>query len=227
MPGYLLHFAACSSENLKDIGFMRGVEAPDILKKWYKIGGIQYAEDKYNSLRVDGMPDFSSLKERIEQKETMYSTCGMHYGLSSCPKVVYFGVNLSEKEKSLAFYRGYLWHLLTDFAMYFKLDIDSKFKTTLAKFQDDENFQFFKQQQVKRLHSDWDKTNSLVRKTYPDIILPQEVLELNVVKYIEGQPYYVDWEILKSTIDFLRTMDPLKDPENTIFKILAFCTPIK
>ena len=157
----------------------------------------------------------------------MYSRDGLHYGLSSSPKILHFWNNLSINEKSLAFYRGYLWHLLTDFTMYFKLDIDKKFEATLAKFQNDENFEFFKQQQVKRLHSDWDKTNSLVKKTYPDITLPQEVLELHVVKYIEGEPYYVDWETLKNTIDFLRTLDPLKDPDNTIFKILAFCTPIK
>lgn len=71
----------------------------------------------------------------------------------------------------------------------------------------------------KKLHADWDKTNALVRDTYLEVTLPDEVKELGVVQFIEeGELVYVDWHILKDTIDYLRTFDPLGGDMDSIIE---------
>ena len=68
-----------------------------------------------------------------------------------------------------------------------------------------------KKAEVKKLHSDWDKINASVCETYPEVFLPDEVKELDVVKFItEGDLFYVEWPLLKDTINYLRMFDPLK-----------------
>lgn len=212
MPGYYLHLVACTPHALENRNFLHGVEAPDILKKYLKVYGIDGVRDKYNNLKIDQMPDFEVLKERIQQKESYDSTNGLHYGLSSKPDIKYFWNSLSTEEKQNPFYRGYLWHLLTDLLMYTRLDIDTKFANFIKEHENDENLEALKKQEVKKLHADWDKTNAKVRDTYTSVTLPPEVEELGVVQFIdEGTLNYVDWEILKETIDFLRKFDPLQE----------------
>ena len=219
MPGYLLHLAACNPHALKSRSFLHGVEAPDILKKYLKMYGIDGARDKYNILKNSIMPDFEVLKERTQQKEVYGSTDGLHYGLSSKPDIMYFWNSLNDEEKQNPFYRGYLWHLLTDLLMYTRLDIDTKFANFIKEHENDENLEVLKKQEVKKLHADWDKTNAKVRDTYNNITLPPEVEELGVVQFIdEGNLDYVDWEILKETIDFLREFDPLQENVDDIIR---------
>lgn len=220
MPGYYLHLAACGGELLKNKSFVLGVEAPDILKKHLKDAGgdIEKARAKYNFLRFGDMPDYSDFEVRVQQKESRGKLDGMHYGKSSSTNVRVFWNSLSEAQKKTAFYRGYAWHLLTDAIMYARLDIDARFAKVLGDNLYDEELRW---KEVEKLHLDWDKTNTLVRATYPEVILTPEVEELNVVGFEAGKPIYVDWNILKETIDFLRTFDPLTgDMEAIIEEIL-------
>lgn len=212
MPGYYLHFAACNPEARKNLSFVRGVEAPDILKKHFKLYGLEGARAKYDSLKLDGMPEYDKFEERVQQEEKVGSKLGLHYGVSSCPDVMEFWNSLTPEEKENPFYRGYVWHLLTDILMYDRLDIDSKYARVLEENKNHPDIKAFQKGEVKKLHTDWDKTNAKVRDTYPDVILTPEVEELGVVQFIEdGQLYYVDWEVLKYTIDYLRKFNPLTD----------------
>ena len=95
------------------------------------------------------------------------------------------------------------------------------FRSTVYK--DAPDLEEIKRREVKKLHADWDGINERIRNAYPDVIFPQEIQELDVVKFIEKHPLdYVDWEALKQTIDFLRTFDPLKgNMEEIIRQVMA------
>lgn len=223
MPGYYLHLASCGGHSLENRSFVLGVEAPDILKKHVKFcGGIENAHAKYDSLRTSEMPEYCELQPRIQQKETANSNEGLHYGLSSQPDVKACWSGLTEMQKANPFYRGYVWHLLTDAIMYGRLDIDAKFQKVLDENQGHLDIGELKKGEVKKLHADWDKTNARVRDTYPEVSLPDEVKELGVVQFItEGDLVYVDWSLLKETIDYLKTFDPLNgDMESIIENVL-------
>lgn len=217
MPGYYLHLAACGGKLLENRSFVLGVEAPDILKKHLKMSGgnIVKARAKYDSLRTEDMPDYSDFEVRVQQKEVRGSLDGMHYGKSSSTNVSAFWNGISEAQKNTAFYRGYAWHLLTDAIMYAKLDIDTRFAKVLGDKLYDEELRW---KEVEKLHLDWDKTNTLVRTTYPEVALTPEVEELDVVGFETGTPIYVDWNILKETIDYLRTFEPLNGDMDAIIE---------
>ena len=217
MPGYYLHLAACGGELIKNRSFVLGVEAPDILKKHLKDAGddIVKARAKYDSLRTGDMPDYSDFETRVQQKEVRGKLEGMHYGKSSSTNVRAFWSQLSGEQRNTSFYRGYAWHLLTDAIMYAKLDIDARFSKVLGDKLYDEELRW---KEVEKLHLDWDKTNTLVRDTYPEVVLTPEVEELNVVGFEDGELIYVDWHILKQTIDFLRTFDPLSGDMDAIIE---------
>ena len=219
MPGYYLHLAACGGKLLENRSFVLGVEAPDILKKHLKMfgGNIVKARAKYDSLRTEDMPDYSDFEVRVQQKEVRGSLDGMHYGKSSSTNVRAFWNGISEAQKNTAFYRGYAWHLLTDAIMYAKLDIDTRFAKVLGDKLYDEELRW---KEVEKLHLDWDKTNTLVRTTYPEVALTPEVEELNVVSFETGELVYVDWNILKESIDFLRTFDPLNGDMEEIMEVV-------
>lgn len=220
MPGYYLHLAACGGQALKNRSFVLGVETPDILKKHVKVcGGIDGARAKYKSIRTDDAPDYQELEARVQQKERYGSTDGLHYGLSSSPNVKAFWDGLSEHQKRNPFYRGYAWHLLTDAIMYGRLNIDAKFQKFLEANQGAPNIEELKKGEVKKLHADWDKTNARVRDAYPEVSLPDEVKELGVVQFItEGELVYVDWDLLKDTIKYLRTFDPMNGDMDVIIE---------
>ena len=213
MPGYLLHFAACSGDALKNRTFVLGVEAPDILKKHVSTcGGIEGARAKYESIRTDDAPDYSEMEARVQQNN-------LHYGFSSSPDVKAFWDGLTEEQKLNPFYRGYGWHLLTDALMYGRLNIDAKSQKFIEANKGAPNFEELKAKEKKKLHDDWDKTNARVRDSYPEVVLPEEVMELGVVKFInEGELVYVDWNVLKTTIDYLRTFDPVNGDMDVIIE---------
>ena len=224
MPGYYLHFAACNEHVRTNESFMHGVEARDLLKKYVKLYGVEGARNKYNSFKTFDMPEFEKFEVRSQQKEVYGSTDGLHYGLSSKPDIKFFWNSLNLEEKKNYFYKGYAWHLLTDLIMYTRLDINSKFANFMKEHENDGNLEELKKQEVKKLHTDWDKTNAKVRDTYVSVILPPEIEELGVVKFIdEGELYYVDWDILKSTIDFLRVYNPLEgNMDSIIYEIIHY-----
>lgn len=210
MPGYLLHYAAVKPELFVNRSFMLGVEAPDILKKHIKIYGIDGARCKYNWLRTAEMPCYERLEERASQSETPDSANGLHYGVSSNPNIWACWSELTDEEKNNPFFRGYVWHLLTDYIIYKRLDINQKFTEILMPFKDEQNFAEIQKKAKNELHQDWDKTNFRVKETYPEIVLSGEVIDLDVVKYINDEKLiYINWPVLKSTIGFLRTFDPL------------------
>ena len=74
--------------------------------------------------------------------------------------------------------------------------------------------------ETKKLHDDWDRTNQKIHLEYPEIILPPEIDELGVVKFVDdGKPLtYVDWEVINKSIKFLRLFDPILND----LKILDF-----
>lgn len=220
MPGYYLHLAACGGDSLKNRSFVLGVEAPDILKKHVKVcGGIDAAHAKYDLLRTSEMPEYCELQARILQKERADSNEGLHYGLSSKPDIRACWSGLSETQKVNPFYRGYVWHLITDAIVYRRLNIDAKFMKVLQENKENPNMEEVKMNERKKLHADWDKTNALVRDTYPEVTLPDEVKELGVVQFIEKRELiYVDWHILKDTIDYLRTFNPLGGDMDSIIE---------
>ncbi len=222
MPGYYLHLAACKGNTLKNRSFVLGVEAPDLLKKHFKIyGNVAEARKKYETLKTADMPDYGELETRIQQKETVNSTTGLHYGVSSNPDIYACWNSLSETQKNNPFWRGYIWHLLTDKFIYSKLDIDAKFQKILDNNKNTINIDELQKAEVKKLHTDWDKTNSRVRDTYPEVCLPEEVKELGVVQFIErGDLFYIDWTVLKEAMEFLRKFNPLIGNMNYIIKTL-------
>ena len=141
MPGYYIHLAACGGQTLKNRSFVLGVEAPDLLKKHVRFyGEIEKAKTSYESLRTSEMPEYSELQPRIVQKERADSNEGLHYGLSSNPNIMACWSNMSEAQKNNPFYRGYIWHLLTDAIVYGRLDFESKFNEVLREKQGCPNF---------------------------------------------------------------------------------------
>ncbi len=221
MPGYYIHFAACTPKARENLSFLRGIEAPDILKKHFRMYGISGACEKYNSLKTPDMPDYKILEERIKQKEKIGSTDGLHYGVSSQPDVLTFWQSLSNQEKANPFYKGYLWHLITDEMVYALLDIDKKFEQVMRQTPKDVDIDELRKAETKKLHSDWDRLNACVRDRYPDVILSSEVLELGVVNFIEDKQFsYVDPFAVYKGIDYLRSFNPLEADENIIKVIL-------
>lgn len=209
MPGYMIHLSVCNEEVRKNRAFILGVEAPDLLKKYLKQYGIDGVEEKYNNLKVDGMPNFSELKERVCQKESSENNLGLHYGFSSNPDIKTFWGNLSDEQRNSPFYRGYLWHLITDKIMYSKLNLEEKFNQRLSEYKgcDKSSYEHL---ELEKLHSDWDKTNYLIQEMYRVELTP-EVEELGVVGYINDDNLsYVDWGIVKEVLDDLRKINPLQ-----------------
>lgn len=220
MPGYYVHFATCGGNALKNRSFVLGVEAPDILKKHVKVcGGIEGARAKYEALRTADMPDYQELEVRIQQEEKYGSTDGLHYGMSSSPDIGIFWNSLNEQQKNNPFYRGYVWHLLTDAIVYGRMNIDAKYKKAIKSNQEIQDIDELERRELNKLHDDWDKTNARVRDNYPEVYLTEEVEELGVVKFIDdGELVYIDWPLLKDTIDYLRTFDPLNGDIDAIIE---------
>lgn len=222
MPGYYIHFASCKPDSRNNLSFLRGVEAPDLLKKHFKLYGIDAARQKYDSLRTKDMPEYDFFEERVKQKEMIGSLEGLHYGVSSNPSIISFWASLSEEQRKNPFFKGYLWHLLTDLLMYNWLAIDEKFQEVLEKNKSNHNIEELRKSETKKLHYDWDRTNAMVRDQYIDVIIPPEIEELGVVQFIEKGPlHYIDSRVIKSTIDYLRKYDPLNENiEQIICKVL-------
>ena len=226
MPGYFIHLAVCGKNSLENRSFVCGVEAPDILKKHLKDSNenLEIAREKYEKMKTNDMPDYSVFVDRLLQTEKRGSTDGMHYGKSSSTNVRAFWNDLSKEQRDMPFYKGYVWHLLTDAIMYGRLNIDKMFTNVLQqRGVTKEEWDKERAHEVDVLHTDWDKTNELVRTTYPEIFLTPEVEELNVVQFVADENLtYVNWSLIKNTIDYLRSFDPLNgDMENIIEEILS------
>ena len=103
--------------------------------------------------------------------------------------------------------------------MYTYLDIETKFEIFAKTHANDENLLELQNLEYKKLHNDWDKTNSRIRDMYPDVILPPEIIELDIVKFASGnQLSYVDWEVIKSLTNYMRKFNPLEEDVNLIIE---------
>lgn len=224
MPGYYVHLATVSGESAKNRSFICGVEAPDILKKHLKDAGgdFEKARLKYEAMRTEDMPDYSVFVHRLFQEEKSGTTDGMHFGKSSSTNVRAFWTSLSKLQRQNPFYKGYAWHLLTDAIVYGRLNINARFERTLrSRNVPIEEWATERAKEVEILHADWDKTNAKVREAYPEVKLTAEVEELNVVHFAESDILtYVDWPLLKSTIDYLRSFDPLSGDMDIIIETI-------
>ncbi|MCM1053094.1 MAG: hypothetical protein NC483_03890 [Ruminococcus sp.] len=222
MPGYYVHLATVKAKTRKNIDFIRGLEMPDLLKYYYKKDGIEKTREKYQKLKTKSMPSFSKLEERVLQLESSVNNNGLHYGLSSNPDIKAFWNNLSEKEKNNPFYRGYLWHLLTDLLFYSFIDIAKRIDVITKKNNILES-EILKVQEILKLHEDWDKINYKIKILYPDIVLPKEINELKIVNFIyNGKTFYVKFDIIKLLIDFMLEYDPLSSEiEDIMDNIIA------
>lgn len=222
MPGYLIHYAVCRGKSLRNRDFVLGVEAPDILKKYYKMYGDR-AFAKWDMIICgSSAPTYLDFQLRAQQVELCGLDSGLHYGVSSSPGIREYWNSLYSMQHYRPFYRGYLWHLLTDKLIYAYLDIDSKFSEELKNYNglDVKNF---KEKQREKLHEDWDIINAKVHERYPEIALTPEVKELGVVKYKDkGNLTYVDEKILFTLISYMRTIDPIDcDMDSVIDDIYA------
>ena len=224
MPGYYIHLAAVNPKCAINRSFICGVEAPDILKKHLRDanGDFEKARLKYEAMRTEDMPDYSVFIHRLFQAEKSGCTEGMHYGKSSSTNVRAFWTGLSKLQRQNPFYKGYAWHLLTDAIVYGRLNINARFERTLrARTVPIEEWATERAKEVEILHADWDKTNAKVREAYPEVKLTAEVEELNVVHFAESDILtYVDWPLIKSTIDYLRSFDPLSGDMDIIIETI-------
>ena len=224
MPGYYVHLAVSNKEVRRDRSFVLGVEIPDLLKKYVKLYGLDGARVKYNSIKTTKMPEFSYFESRVQQQENGLSNNGMHYGWSSNPDIMCYWNSLGKCEKQNPFYIGYLWHLLTDLFMYKYLDIEGKLSRFAEQHKADKNISELIKLEHKKLHNDWDKINAKIITIYPDVVLTPEVLELDLVKFInDDELTYVDWNIIKAITDYMRTINPLnQEIDKIIDEIMTF-----
>lgn len=226
MPGYYIHLAASNQKARNNRSFVYGIEIPDLLKSYLKMYGLEGSKEKYNSIKTKEMPDFTYFESRVQQQENSLSSNGMHYGYSNNPNIMYYWNSLTKIEKQNPFYIGYLWHLLTDLIIYKYLNIESKLSNFVKQHKDDKNIKVLMEIEKKKLHNDWDKTNAKIKSTYPDVILTPEIIELNVIKFINyGQMYYIDWNIIKAIIDYMRSINPLEQDINTIIDEMMSLLP--
>lgn len=197
MPGYVIHLATLTERERTNRNFVKGVLAPDLLKKWYKIfkGDLAQVEAKYAEWEKDGnLPPFSAFEERLSQKEVLNDSFGMHYGMSSSPNLNAFFSDPNVDLKN-PFWKGYLKHLTGDFILYQALDIETKLRKVYhsnAPYADE----------IAKLHKDWDILNKLYIDQY-NISLPDEVAELNAVGFETGELVYVDKTIVDNIIYML------------------------
>ena len=226
MPGYYVHLATINSKTSLNRNFILGVEVPDLLKKYYELYGIDGVMEKYNSLKTSEMPDFKRFEIRVQQPETDLNNDGMHYGLSCNPNIEYFLKTLSVKERQNPFFKGYLWHLLTDLLFYKYLDIEKKFSDFIKQHKKDRNLSKLLKLELEKLHADWDKTNAKIHSLYPNVFLTPELTELNIIKFIDDNHFnYVSLPIIKSIIDYMRSINPLDLDINKIIDEIVILLP--
>ena len=215
MPGYLLHLAACKPALLENESFRKGVEAPDLLKKWVSKLGFNEGRRKYSSWKEPDMPpSYCFFEERALAKDDDQKK-GLHYGYSSDPDLTAFLDTLSKDDQDNPFWRGYFWHLVTDKIMYSWLNVGESYKQGLLNLMNAGHArEDVEKTEKKKLHDDWDRTNELVREKFNiSMPLPPEIEELNIVKFInDGQPLtYISWDKVELAIELLRAMNPLKE----------------
>lgn len=202
MPGYLVHLACCNPVILRHFVPIRiGIEAPDLLRAYSQSFG-KIACDQWEQISVPSIPPYKRLEGLITQEG------GTHFGKSNSPNIQRFINSLDPSERDSPFWRGYLWHLITDAVFYKRLNIATLMSVKVDPYSSNREEVFKRERE--ELHKDWDRTNSLVESLY-HVRIPDEVRNLNLVKFSYEEPRYVNREVIKSTIDSLRVLNPLAD----------------
>ena len=190
MPGYLVHLACCNPVILRHFVPIRiGIEAPDLLRAYNSRFGIEGAEEKWNQIRthVPDIPNFECMKPLLLQEG------GTHFGKSSDPDIKRFWNSLSKSDKETYFWRGYLWHLLTDAVFYQRLNFRTLMSVKVNLSSDDRDASIRRERE--ELHRDFYAT--------------PEICDLDIVKFDTSEPKYVSEFILITTIEELRGINPL------------------
>ena len=232
MHSYYPYWASACPEAKQNRAFVVGLEIPDLLNDYrqkYKKNGLSEAHAVYMMLQeeVSGLPDFNRFfAERLQQKERMGCTFGLHFGEKERPDVKVFWNWLPNSEKDNPFWRGFLWHLLTDALIKPRLDTSAKVKAHIDAQRTGNSIDVKAMQAANgMLEADWRKVNYLLLSKYPDVKVTPEVEELgtNIVQNGSAMNLqFIDWTILTAFIDFLRSFDPLGDNINeTIKQILS------
>lgn len=231
MHSYFQYWASACPEAKQVRAFVIGLEIPDLLKdyrKKYK-NGLAEANAVYEALQkeTDGLPDFSKyFSERLMQKERLGSSFGMHFGKKLCPNVKAFWNWVPDSEKANPFWRGYLWHLISDRVINPRLNINQKIKTLseTKKISQKELGTFMQEEVTPILEKDLHKVNILLSDAYSDVQMTPEVEELGITlhAYPDMELSFIDWNVFIQSIDWLRSYDPLaSNIDDTIEEILS------
>ena len=231
MHSYFQYWASACPEAKQVRAFVIGLEIPDLLKdyrKKYK-NGLAEANAVYEALQkeTDGLPDFSKyFSERMMQKERLGSSFGMHFGKKLCPNVKAFWNWVPDSQKANPFWRGYLWHLISDRVINPRLNINQKIKTLseTKKISQKELGTFMQEEVTPILEKDLNKVNILLSDAYSDVQMTPEVEELGITlhAYPDMELSLIDWNVFIQSVGWLRSYDPLApNIDDTIEEILS------
>lgn len=231
MHSYFQYWASACPEAKQVRAFVIGLEIPDLLKdyrKKYK-NGLAEANAVYKTLQeeTNGLPDFSKyFSERLMQKERLGSSFGMHFGKKSCPNVKAFWNWVPDSQKANPFWRGYLWHLISDRVINPRLNINQKIKTLseTKKISQKELGTFMQEEVTPILEKDLHKVNILLSDAYSDVQMTPEVEELGITlhAYPDMELSFIDWNVFIQSVGWLRSYDPLApNIDDTIEEILS------
>lgn len=231
MHSYFPYWASACPEAKQVRAFVIGLEIPDLLKdyrKKYK-NGLAEANAEYSILQeeTDGLPDFSKyFSERLMQKERLGSSFGMHFGKKLCPNVKAFWNWVPDSQKANPFWRGYLWHLISDRVINPRLNINQKIKTLseTKKISQKELGTFMQEEVTPILEKDLHKVNILLSDAYSDVQMTPEVEELGITlhAYPDMELSFIDWNVFIQSVGWLRSYDPLApNIDDTIEEILS------
>lgn len=212
MHSYAVYLAACSPAVLDNRSFVTGCLLPNLLKAKYKSDGFEAARDFYLSCQTEDMPNFEeAFASRVRQKERFSHTSGMHFGRETFPHVNVFWGELDPSEKNNPFWKGYLWHLITDAIVNFRLGIEEKLKKCLDnQFVLTSSSYEVLQLQTRLLSEDWNKVDCKLRLLFPYIEEVPVAKDLNLFQTssIERELMFLDWDVMENTLTYLRSFNP-------------------
>lgn len=183
MPGYFVHIASAPEDVRSSSIGLKGLIAPDLWKKHTP------TETEYNQF-------FENCSEKPTYEQVKFLCSVEHGGTHFGPNPSYTNLadfallaNLfatAQLDNNL-FFKGYIHHLMVDKSFYADPSICDgvTFETDLAT---------NKENAMKDLHLDWDKTNSAIAEWYPEVVdvvasMPKEIQK--VIGFAEGPTKYV------------------------------------
>ncbi len=197
MPGYFIHLVAAPEEIRNSKLGALGLIAPDFWQKYAP------TEEEYIEF-FQGCEDFPTYEQILMLCSKEHG--GTHFGVKSrCNTSTDFGIinQMIEENKidsNNMFIKGFIQHLKVDEAFYtdrtyfdvdtYRLDYAVNNKKTIG-----------------RLHKEWDRTNLVITKWYPEAKnaihkLPERACK--VIAFTKGKLRYVNLEELHEFIEKMR-----------------------